>query len=158
MIAVNGGDPGIQPWTDRYKRTIPFLLKLLKEPTHTLRIPDAKYSYIPKLIEMGVITKDGNTYTLIPENLVKISAVVPDEMYDNFQDINWLREQRSKLGLIKGKTKGPEYRAKQQARRKKRRQYAKEQEAKRLAQPPEDLPLSEVIFSSTKHTMPTDKE
>lgn len=146
---MNGGDPGIQPWTNRYKKTIPLILNLLHSPGFSTEFPYeiVKESYFPRLIGMGVIIKDGNTYTLILEELAKISAVVSDEMYDDFQDIDWLREQRKKLGLIKGRTKSPEFRAKQQARRKKRRQYAKEQEAKRLAQPPEDLPLSDIILT-----------
>lgn len=146
---MNGGDPGIQPWTNRYKVTIPLILRLLHSPGFSTELPYGMVSssYFPRLIGMGVIIKDGNTYTLIPEELAKISAVVPDEMYDDFQDINWLREQRKKLGLIKGRVKGPEFRAKQQARRKERRKHAKEQRAKRLAQPPEELPLSDIILT-----------
>ena len=70
-------------------------------------------------------------------------------------DINWMREQRKKLGLIQGDIKGPEFRAKQQERRKKRRAYAKEQKAKREAQPPSELPLSNSSLNGFSSSSPT---
>lgn len=96
---------------------------------------------------MGVVTKCGSTYTLVIERLSQVSVVIPDDLYDNFRDINYLREQRHKLGMIQGKLKDEEFRSGQQERRRKRRQHAKEQKAKRLAQPPEEIPLSDIVLS-----------
>lgn len=120
----------------------------MSSPDHRDRAPEFVPSsvYYEELNELGILYRDGLDWVLNVDNLRYSSVVVPDEMYDNFQDINWLREQRKKLGLIQGRIKDEDFRRRQQARRKKRRAYAKEQEAKRLAKPPEELPLADVIF------------
>lgn len=145
----NGGPPGIQTWTAKYQRTIQVLFSLLNSPDHTITIrhSDRTGIYFDELIELGIIEQiEPKVVKLNIEELRKHSVVVSDEVFDKMTDINWMREQRKKLGLIKGDIKGPEFRAKQQERRKKRRAYAKEQKAKRLAQPPSELPLSDIIL------------
>ena len=145
---MNGGNPGIQTWTNRYKVTVAVIQALLNSPDYTAKITPGDTEFYPEeLIEVGVIEKIApKTYKLNIDALKQHSMVIPDDYYQNFLDINWLREQRKQLGQIKGRVKDEEFRRKQQARRKQRRNYAKEQKAKRLAQPPEELPLHEVIF------------
>lgn len=120
----------------------------MSSPNYQSKAPEFLPSsvYYEELNELGILHRDGIDWVLDIDNLKSFSVVVPDEMYDNFQDINWLREQRKKLGLIQGRIKDEDFRRRQQARRRKRRAYAKEQEAKRLAKPPEELPLADVIF------------
>ena len=144
---MNGGNPGIQTWTNKYKATLQVLQLLLSATDHTMEIKYKKEFYYNELKEMGVIEDvDAHHIKLNTSKLYKHSVVVSDELFDNMRDINWLREQRKKLGQIEGKVKGEEWRAAQQARRKKRRAFAKEQKAKRLAQPSEEINLSEIIF------------
>lgn len=144
---MNGGPPGIQTWTGKYQSTLSVLHQMLSAPDLRIKTPTKSSFYYDELKEMGIIENDGTQYIkLIPSNLKRQSVVVTDELFDNMTDINWMREQRKKLGLIEGRVKDEEFRAKQQARRKKRRAYAKEQKAKRLAQPSEEIKLSEVIF------------
>jgi hypothetical protein len=124
------------------------LLKLLRSPDHRIptKLVAEKSTYFDKLEEQGVILHDGPYTILSVNNLSRISMVVDDGMYENFRDINWMREQRKALGLIKKEVKDEEFRRKQQARRKKRRAYAKEQRAKRLAQPSEELPMKDILL------------
>lgn len=147
MNSGNGGSPGIQPWTQRYQGTLQVLLSLMNEPDYTGHVPSSKKFYKDELIELDIIEQiEPRVYRLDIDELRRHSVVVDDGLYDCMTDINWMREQRKKLGLIEGEIKGPEFRAKQQERRKKRRAYAKEQKAKRKAQPSSELPLSNIIF------------
>lgn len=147
MNSGNGGPPGIQLWTQKYRGTLQVLLSLMNEPDYTGYIPSTTNFYKEELIELGILEQiEPRIYKLDIDALRRHSVVVNDELYDCMTDINWMREQRKKLGLIQNDIKGPEFRAKQQERRKKRRAYAKEQKAKREAQPPSELPLSNIIF------------
>ena len=108
---------------------------------------DTREIYYDELIKLGIFEEiEERTVKLNLKKLAAHSIIVDDELYMKMTDLNWLREQRLKLGLIKGELKGPDFRAKQQARRKKRRAYAKAQAAKYRAQPPEELSLAEVVF------------
>ena len=144
---MNGGNPGIQPWTNKYQNTIRVLRLMMQDPNSEFTISNKKSIYFDELVSLGVFELQiDDSVKLNIERLQQCSVVVDDEMYDNMRDINWLREQRKKLGLIEGKVKGEEFRARQQARRKNRRAHAKEQRAKREAQPPVELPLHDILF------------
>jgi hypothetical protein len=125
---------------------------MMRDPSLEFKIEHKKRKsiYYNELIRLGIFEETEPGIVILNfENLRKHSVVVNDELFDNITDIDWAREQRSKLGLIQGEVKGPEFRARQQARRKKRKAYAKEQRAKLQAQPSEELPLSEVIFDDS---------
>lgn len=144
---MNGGNPGIQTWTAKYQQTLRVLYLLMQSPNFEAEVRLSKLDYYFKeLVELGVLSEEGPITKLHPDKLRKHSFVVNDELYENMTDLNWMREQRKKLGLIEGRLKDEAFRKRQQARRKKRRAYAKEQANKLKNQPREELPLSEVIF------------
>lgn len=145
---MNGGYPGIQTWTNKYHNTLRVLCFLIQSPNFQAKIKLSRSDYYyDELEKLKILTSEGLIITLHINELRNNSVIVPDEDYKNLTDINWLREQRKELGLIEGKIKGPEFRAKQQARRKKRRAYRNQQAIKFKDQKPEELPLSECIFS-----------
>jgi hypothetical protein len=112
-----------------------------------MSVSQARNIYYDELEELNILSRDGCDIVLNVKALSVFSTVVDDQMYGNFTDINWMREQRKALGFIKNEVKDEEYRREQQARRKKRRAFAKEQRAKRLAQPSEqELSLDEILF------------
>ena len=145
----NGGKQGIQPWTAKYQATLRVLYIMLQNPSRAFRFKhtDPKSIYYKELIELGIFeeTKE-RTVKLNLKKLAAHSITVDDELYMNMTNLNWMREQRKKLGMIKGPVKDEEFRRKQQERRKKRRAYSREQAAKYRAQPPEELSLAEVVF------------
>ena len=145
----NGGNPGIQTWTNRYQATLRVLYTMLQDPfqAYTLKSGVKKDIYYDELIKLGIFKEVGpqEVFLDLPQ-LRKHSIVVNDELYANMTDLNWLREQRKKLGLIKGRVKDEEFRRKQQARRKARREYARKQAAKYQQMPKEELSLAEVVF------------
>lgn len=145
----NGGKQGIQTWTAKYQATLRVLYIMLQNPSRAFRFKhtDPRSIYYKELIELGVFEEiKERTVKLNLKKLAAHSITVDDELYMNMTDLNWMREQRKKLGMIKGTVKGEEFRRKQQERRKKRRAYAREQAAKYRAQPPEELSLAEVVF------------
>ena len=122
---------------------------MLQNPSRAFRFKhtDPKSIYYKELIELGIFEETKKrTVKLNLKKLAAHSITVDDELYMNMTNLNWMREQRKKLGMIKGELKDAEFRRKQQARRKKRRAYSKEQAAKYRAQPPEELSLAEVVF------------
>ena len=145
----NGGPTDMLPWSDKYKRTTQVVLKLLSSPDHKMFIMknDLKAIYFDRLKELSILDYINNELILNISELVKHSLIVDDKIYGDLTDINWLREQRKKLGLIKGdEIKGPEFRARQNARRAKRRAEVRKRKAELVAQPIKELPLSEIIF------------
>lgn len=145
----NGGKPGIQTWTNKYQATLRVLYIMIRNPSRAFHFKrtNPKEIYYDELIELGIFEEiRPKTVKLNLDKLRQHSILVNDELYMNMTDLNWLREQRLKLGMIKGELKGPDFRAKQQARRKKRRAYAKAQAAKYQNMPREELPLAEVVF------------
>jgi hypothetical protein len=112
---------------------------------------DPREIYYDELIKLGIFEEiRPKTVKLNLDKLRQHSILVDDELYMKMTDLNWMREQRLKLGMIKGELKGPDFRAKQQARRKKRRAYAKAQAEKFRQQPQEEFPLSEIVFGEEK--------
>lgn len=145
----NGGKPGIQPWTNRYQATLRVLYIMIRSPSRAFHFKrtDPREIYYDELIKLGIFKEiRPKTVKLNLDKLRQHSILVDDELYMNMTDLNWMREQRLKLGIIKGELKGPDFRAKQQARRKKRRAYAKAQAEKFRQQPQEEFPLSEIVF------------
>ena len=145
----NGGPPGIQTWTNRYQATLRVLYTMLRDPfqAYTFKNGVKKDIYYDELIKLGIFKEvDPQEVFLDLPQLRKHSIVVNDELYANMTDLNWLREQRKRLGLIKGRVKDEEFRRKQQARRKARREYARKQAAKYQQMPKEELSLAEVVF------------
>lgn len=145
----NGGKQGIQHWTGKYQATLRVLYIMLQNPSRAFRFKYTKPIdvYYDELVELGIFEEiKERTVKLNLKKLAAHSIIVDDELYMNMTDLNWMREQRKKLGMIKGTVKGEEFRRKQQERRKKRRAYAREQAAKYRAQPPEELSLAEVVF------------
>ena len=101
---MNGGNPGIQPWTNKYQGTIRVLRLMMQDPSSEFVIQDKPAMYFNELVELGILEQiSSNSVTLNVDKLKQCSVVVDDEMYDNMRDINWLREQRKKLGMIEGK-------------------------------------------------------
>lgn len=145
----NGGNPRIQTWTNKYQATLRVLYIMIRNPSRAFHFKptDTREIYYDELIELGIFEEiKERTVKLNLKKLAAHSIIVDDELYMKMTDLNWVREQRKKLGMIKGKVKGEEFRRRQQERRKKRRAYAREQAAKYRAQPPEELSLAEVVF------------
>ena len=149
MNSGNGGPTGIQAWTNKYKETMRVLYQMIRDPCLDYVIKLRSAIYYDELVSMGIFEEVCDYPTTVRLNLDELrkhSMVVDDELYENLTDIDWAREQRKKLGLIQGKLKGPEFRQAQQARRKKRREYARQQKLLHEQKPKEELPLSEIIF------------
>ena len=149
MNSGNGGPPGIQTWTNRYNETMRVLYQMIRDPFSDHIVKFKSSIYYDELVSMGIfeeVCSSPTTVRLNIDELRKHSIVVEDDLYENLTDIDWVREQRKKLGLIQGRLKGPEFRKNQQARRKKRREYARQQKLLHEQKPPEELPLSKIIF------------
>ena len=145
----NGGKPGIQTWTNKYQATLRVLYIMIRSPSRAFHFKrtNPRETYYDELIKLGIFEEiRPKTVKLNLDKLRQHSIIVDDELYMNMTDINWMREQRKKLGLIKGRVKDEEFRRKQQERRKKRRAYAREQAAKYRNTPQEELSLAEVVF------------
>lgn len=104
-------------------------------------------NWLNDLRRWGFIRKKNKKIHIEYDNIREMSIVVSEEMFDNFTNVDWLREQRAKLGLIKV---NPETERKKnlyhKQMRRKHRAYNLQQRAKRLAQPREELPLDEILL------------
>ena len=149
LNSENRRKPVIQTWTNKYQATLRVLYIMIRNPSRVFHFKptDTREIYYDELVELGIFEEiKERTVKLNLKKLAAHSIIVDDELYMNMTDLNWVREQRKKLGMIKGRVKDKEFRRRQQERRKKRRAYAREQAAKYRAQPPEELPLAEVVF------------
>lgn len=138
----------IKTYSAKYKRIIELTVKAIRS-NYKIKVKYKDKKDLKDLEAYGIVTIIGDYAIFHKDELIKSTFVVNDDLYAKMTDVDWLREQRKKLGLIEGKIKTDAFRKRQNAKRKAKREFANKKRAELKALPPEELPLTKILLEET---------